>query len=35
VVHGEEQSAVSLSEAFKEMGLHDVTVPEYGQVFQL
>jgi len=35
VVHGEEQSAVSLSEAFKEIGLRDVTVPEYDQVFQL
>jgi len=35
VVHGEEQSALSLADAFKEMGLSDVTVPEQGQVFQL
>jgi len=35
VVHGEEQSAVSLADAFKEVGLKDVLVPEYGQVFQL
>ena len=35
VVHGEEQSALSLADAFKEMGLRDVTVPEYGQAFQL
>jgi metallo-beta-lactamase family protein len=35
VVHGEEQSALSLADAFKEMGLREVTAPEYGQVFQL
>ena len=35
VVHGEEQSALSLADSFKEMGLRDVTVPEYGQAFQL
>ena len=35
VVHGEEQSALSLADAFRETGLHDVTVPEHGQVFQL
>ena len=35
VVHGEEQSALSLAEAFREMGLHDVMAPEHGQVFQL
>ncbi|MFA5399600.1 MAG: MBL fold metallo-hydrolase [Dehalococcoidia bacterium] len=35
VVHGEEKSALSLADAFKEMGLHDVEVPEEGQTFQL
>ncbi len=35
VIHGEEQSALSLADAFKEMGLQDVTVPEQGQTFQL
>ncbi|MBN1690826.1 MAG: MBL fold metallo-hydrolase [Dehalococcoidia bacterium] len=35
VVHGEEQSALSLADAFKEIGLHDVEVPEEGQTFQL
>ena len=35
VVHGEEQSALSLADAFKEMGLREVTVPQYGQTFQL
>ncbi|MCX5993585.1 MAG: MBL fold metallo-hydrolase [Chloroflexi bacterium] len=35
VVHGEEQSALSLADAFKEMGLREVTAPQYGQVFQL
>jgi hypothetical protein len=34
-VHGEEQSALSLADAFKEMGLREVTAPQYGQVFQL
>lgn len=35
VIHGEEQSALSLADAFKEIGLRDVTVPEQGQTFQL
>ena len=35
VVHGEEQSALSLADAFKEMGLRGVTVPQDGQAFEL
>ncbi len=33
LVHGEEESALSLAEAFKEIGIRGVEVPEYGQSF--
>ncbi len=35
VVHGEEQSALSLADALIELGLKGVSVPEQGQSFQL
>jgi len=35
VVHGEESAALSLADAFTEMGLKQVAVPEYGQSFTL
>jgi metallo-beta-lactamase family protein len=35
VVHGEESAALSLADAFTEMGLKQVAVPEYGQGFTL
>lgn len=35
VVHGEETSALSLAQAFRDMGLPDVVVPELGQSFVL
>ena len=35
VVHGEESAALSLADAFTEMGLKQVVVPEYGQSFTL
>ena len=35
VVHGEEQSSLSLAEAFTSAGLREVIVPEYGQEFDL
>jgi metallo-beta-lactamase family protein len=33
VVHGEESAAMSLAESIREIGLKDVIVPEFGQVF--
>ncbi len=35
VVHGEESAALSLADAFTEMGLKQVVAPEYGQHFTL
>ncbi len=35
VVHGEESAALSLADAFKEEGLKDVLVPQFGQIFDL
>ncbi len=35
VVHGEESAALSLADAFTEMGLKQVVAPEYGQIFTL
>ena len=35
VVHGEESAALSLADAFTEIGLKQVVVPEYGQSFTL
>lgn len=35
VVHGEEASALSLADALRDVGLDDVSVPEYGQSFNL
>jgi len=35
IVHGEEQSSLSLAEAFTSSGLRGVIVPEYGQEFDL
>jgi metallo-beta-lactamase family protein len=35
VVHGEESAALSLADAFREIGLKDVVVPEFGQNFEI
>jgi len=35
VVHGEEEASLSLADAFREVGLKDVIVPEFGQSFTL
>ncbi len=35
VVHGEEEAALSLADAFREVGLKNVFVPEFGQSFTL
>jgi metallo-beta-lactamase family protein len=33
VVHGEEEASLSLADAFKEVGLKNIVVPEFGQSF--
>lgn len=35
IIHGEESSSLSLAQAFKDIGLRNVVVPELGQVFSL
>ena len=35
VVHGEEEASLSLADAFREVGLKNVVVPEFGQSFTL